>query len=244
MNLTPTCTYSHVHSPSTPPVFTSWPLAKRAAGCMIRFPRPSPSTFAFRKLSKTGGVEGLGTRLLHVCVDVTSTGMQGVVTAIHFVLRTVITSCDCPKQTACDHMTTLLNCQWPCDHGENPLWPRDCSEKYKPHPFHSYITIYGVTIKVAPLSTVFIGVSTSWHVTITSCDYHMTWPLHPYITILPADWSILTSHDPFALQFLWLWNRSLLICHDINGFDMMCQGSQAMSICATFLFENSVANLR
>jgi len=30
-----------------------------------------------------------------------------------------------------------------------------------------------------------------------------------YITMLPADCSIPTSHDPFALQFLWwkvLWN--------------------------------------
>jgi len=24
-----------------------------------------------------------------------------------------------------------------------------------------------------------------------------------YITMLPAYWSISTSHDPFALQFLW-----------------------------------------
>ena len=33
-----------------------------------------------------------------------------------------------------------------------------------------------------------------------------------YITMLPADWLISTSHDPFALQLLWwkiLWNPSL-----------------------------------
>jgi len=30
---------------------------------MMKFPRPSPSIFAYCKRSKTGGVEGLGTRL-------------------------------------------------------------------------------------------------------------------------------------------------------------------------------------
>ena len=39
----------------------------------IRFPMPSASIFAFCKRAKTGGVEGLGTRVLHVCVDVTTT---------------------------------------------------------------------------------------------------------------------------------------------------------------------------
>ena len=29
----------------------------------MKFPRPSPSVFAYYKRSKTGGVEGLGTRL-------------------------------------------------------------------------------------------------------------------------------------------------------------------------------------
>ena len=33
-----------------------------------RFPRPSPSVFAYCKRSKTRGVEGLGTRLQFVCV--------------------------------------------------------------------------------------------------------------------------------------------------------------------------------
>jgi len=39
---------------------------------MMKFPRPSSSIFAYYKLSKTGGVEGLGTRLglySHACKD-------------------------------------------------------------------------------------------------------------------------------------------------------------------------------
>ena len=36
----------------------------RAAYHVRRFPRPSPSVFAYWKRSKAGGVEGLGTRLL------------------------------------------------------------------------------------------------------------------------------------------------------------------------------------
>jgi len=35
----------------------------RAADHVMKFPRPSPSVFAYCKRSKTGGVEGLGTRL-------------------------------------------------------------------------------------------------------------------------------------------------------------------------------------
>ena len=35
----------------------------RAAHHVRRFPRPSPSVFAYWKRSKAGGVEGLGTRL-------------------------------------------------------------------------------------------------------------------------------------------------------------------------------------
>ena len=35
----------------------------RAAYHVRRFPRPSPSVFAYWKRSKAGGVEGLGTRL-------------------------------------------------------------------------------------------------------------------------------------------------------------------------------------
>ena len=35
----------------------------RAAYHVRRFPRPSPSVFAYWKRSKSGGVEGLGTRL-------------------------------------------------------------------------------------------------------------------------------------------------------------------------------------
>jgi len=35
----------------------------RAADHVMKFPRPSPSVFAYRKRSKTGGIEGLGTRL-------------------------------------------------------------------------------------------------------------------------------------------------------------------------------------
>ena len=35
----------------------------RAADHVIRFPRPSPSIFAHCKRSRTGGVEGMGTRL-------------------------------------------------------------------------------------------------------------------------------------------------------------------------------------
>lgn len=37
--------------------------------------------------------------------------------------------------------------------------------------------------------------------------------------------------------------HSISICHDINGFNMVCHGSQAVSICADqhiFLFENSL----
>ena len=36
----------------------------RATYHVRRFPRPSPSVFAYYKRSKTGGVEGLGTRLI------------------------------------------------------------------------------------------------------------------------------------------------------------------------------------
>ena len=51
---------------------------------------------------------------------------QGVVTPIRAVLRAVIevTAYDSAK-TACDCMTTLLNCWWPCDRGKNPSWPQD-----------------------------------------------------------------------------------------------------------------------
>ena len=35
-----------------------------AAYHVRRFPRPSPSVFAYWKRSKAGGVEGLGTRLV------------------------------------------------------------------------------------------------------------------------------------------------------------------------------------
>jgi len=33
---------------------------------MMKFPRPSPSVFAYCKQSKTGGVEGLGMRIREV----------------------------------------------------------------------------------------------------------------------------------------------------------------------------------
>jgi len=36
---------------------------------MIRFPRPSPSVFAYCMQSKTGSVEGLETRLPGKCKD-------------------------------------------------------------------------------------------------------------------------------------------------------------------------------
>ena len=39
----------------------------RAAYHVRRFPRPSPSVFAYWKRSKAGGVEGLGTRLTIPC---------------------------------------------------------------------------------------------------------------------------------------------------------------------------------
>ena len=38
--------------------------------------------------------------------------------------------------------------------------------------------------------------------------------------MLPADWSIYTSHDPFALQFLWwkmLWNRLYQYAVSLKG---------------------------
>ena len=38
---------------------------RRAVDHMMKFPRPSPSIFAYCKQSKTGGVEGLGMRLGH-----------------------------------------------------------------------------------------------------------------------------------------------------------------------------------
>jgi len=39
---------------------------------------------------------------------------------------------------------------------------------------------------------------------------------------------------------------NMSICHDMNGFDMACHGSQAISICAEkriILLENYIANL-
>ena len=42
----------------------------RAVYHVRRFPRPSPSVFAYWKRSKAGGVEGLGTRLLSATVGV------------------------------------------------------------------------------------------------------------------------------------------------------------------------------
>jgi len=40
----------------------------RAADHVMKFPRPSPSVIAYCKRSKTGGVEGLGMRLLNLPV--------------------------------------------------------------------------------------------------------------------------------------------------------------------------------
>jgi len=51
----------------------------RAADHVMKFPRPSPSVFAYCKRSKTGGVEGLGMRL------VTSQVLQGLLTHIQRV---------------------------------------------------------------------------------------------------------------------------------------------------------------
>jgi len=52
----------------------------------------------------------------------------------------------------------------------------------------------------------------SAHVYIAS--FHQATGGH-YITMLPADWLISTSHDSFALPFLWqkmLWNPSICVC--------------------------------
>jgi len=99
---------------------------------MIRFPMPSPSIFAFCKWSKTGGVEGLGARLLHVCADVTTTryarGGHCNTLRTNLQLR--------PGSQSWKTYCLWPRDQWPCDHGKNPLWPCDCSEKYKPHLFH------------------------------------------------------------------------------------------------------------
>jgi len=38
-------------------------LEGRATDHMMKFPRPSPSVFAYCKRSETGGVKGLGTRI-------------------------------------------------------------------------------------------------------------------------------------------------------------------------------------
>jgi len=43
----------------------------------------------------------------------------GVVTPIHTVPRPVTI-----HKTTCDCVTTLLNCQWPCNCGKNLPWPR------------------------------------------------------------------------------------------------------------------------
>ena len=46
----------------------------RAAYHVRRFPRPSPSVFAYWKRSKAGGAEGLGTRLTHPPLNVACRG--------------------------------------------------------------------------------------------------------------------------------------------------------------------------
>jgi len=79
--------------------------------------------------------------------------MQGVVTAIHSVLTYSYDRGHSPeKRTACDHVTSdpVTMVKIPCD---LVTARRNIS--------HTYSTIYGVTMKVAPLRMVFIGVSTS-----------------------------------------------------------------------------------
>jgi len=53
-----------------------------------------------------------------------------------------------------------------------------------------------------------------------------------YVTILPADLSIFTSHYTFALQFLWwkmLWNPS--ICCLVSSCCMVQTSAQACACC-------------
>jgi len=80
----------------------------------------------------------------------------GVVTPIHTVPRPVTI-----HKTTCDCVTTLLNCQWPCNCGKNLPWPRlYCRTRRNmvshTHP-HLHPPVYGVTVLVTD-----IGVAPRW----------------------------------------------------------------------------------
>ena len=168
--------------------------------------------------------------------------MGGVVTAMHFVLTYSYDQVTVPKTLP---VSTLLNCQSPYDHmhGKNPLWPPDFSEKYKPHLFHHiWDHKQGHTSKYGVYWSVHLLTWQSQHVIITWPDHHIlgNWRvLHHHA----ACW-LVNIHITRLLPSSFHGERMEYIYININGFDMICQGSQAISICATFLFENSVANLR
>jgi len=186
---------------------------------MIRYSRPFPSIFAFCKWSKTGGARP-GNEATACIVDVTTTRY-----ARGGHCNTVCANLQLwPGHSP--PVSTLLNCQWPYDHGKNPLWPPDCSDQRNIS--HTYSTVYGITSKVTPLSMVFIGVSTSW------CDISqhviITWPDHHIL----GNWSALHHHAAcwlvnthitslFALQFPWWKNGIRLYQHKWFWHDMSRQ---------------------
>jgi len=73
------------------------------------------------------------------------------------------------------------------------------------------VTVQTVITDVALYSTTTTTLLVIIH---TIGRFHSTFSLGNCITMLPADWSISTSHDPFALQYLWrkmLWNLSIAV---------------------------------
>ena len=85
-----------------------------AAYPVRRFPRPSPSVFAYWKRSKAGGVEGLGTRLRAVAIAV-SVHMQ--LTTMH--VHTYPTSGNYTSIMPTFRLTSIIySCHWldNCEH--------------------------------------------------------------------------------------------------------------------------------
>jgi len=63
---------------------------------------------------------------------------------------------------------------------------------------------------------------------------------YPWHIMLKKSHSIMLCSYVGLLGYI-----DILMCHGINGFNMVCHGSQAILICAdklTFLFENSIAS--
>ena len=80
--------------------------------------------------------------------------LQGVVTPIHTILRAAT------MVTACDHVTMMLNCQWPyvCDKSATSVTFGGILVSHT-HTTPT-TTVYRVTILISALNTVLIGVTT------------------------------------------------------------------------------------